>query len=211
MAEEEAVEDFPLTYDRPDLCNKVTLRRSSTGMWKVCSSGQKYANERSIKGKQLDLDNDSTKEAVIASHKQSVFSSVPCGEKNVKTGTLLDNAKSKRHLKDDDPEYQPKAHHKSHRACNKSCVGDSSMKHSEGTSDCHSRTHFRSKNEVHISDQSFVHELDVASHKPQDCNATVSCSPRQNSASTTSCTELLAHDASLPNHKYPTRHKFVLT
>lgn len=45
MAEEETIDDTPLTYDRPELCNKVTLRRSSIGMWKVCSSGQNHENE----------------------------------------------------------------------------------------------------------------------------------------------------------------------
>ena len=45
VADEEAVDDIPYTYDRPDLSNKVTLRRCSTGMWKVCSSGQTHSNE----------------------------------------------------------------------------------------------------------------------------------------------------------------------
>lgn len=34
------MDGISLTYDRPDTCNKVILQRSSTGMWKVCSSGQ---------------------------------------------------------------------------------------------------------------------------------------------------------------------------
>lgn len=34
------MDDVPLTYDRPDFSNKVTLHRSSTGLWKVCSSGK---------------------------------------------------------------------------------------------------------------------------------------------------------------------------
>ena len=50
MAEEEAADESPLTYDRPDLCNKVTLRRSSTGMWEVCSSGQNAENENGVLG-----------------------------------------------------------------------------------------------------------------------------------------------------------------
>ena len=44
VAEEDAIDEIPLTYDRPDISNKVTLRRSSTGMWKVCSSGQNSDN-----------------------------------------------------------------------------------------------------------------------------------------------------------------------
>lgn len=38
IAEEDASDDILLTYDRPELANKVILRRhSSTGMWEVCS------------------------------------------------------------------------------------------------------------------------------------------------------------------------------
>ncbi len=37
--EEEEMEEDYLTYDRPDHHNKVTLRRSATGLWQVCSSG----------------------------------------------------------------------------------------------------------------------------------------------------------------------------
>ena len=48
MAEEGDVDEGPLTYDRPDFCNKVTLRRSSTGMWEVCSSGQNLENENGL-------------------------------------------------------------------------------------------------------------------------------------------------------------------
>ena len=32
------VEEDQFTYDRPELHNKVTLRRSTTGLWQVCSS-----------------------------------------------------------------------------------------------------------------------------------------------------------------------------
>ena len=45
IAEDGAVDDIPFTYDRPDLSNKVTLRRSSTGLWKVCSSGHNHNSD----------------------------------------------------------------------------------------------------------------------------------------------------------------------
>lgn len=41
VEEEEEVDGDHLTYDRPDQHNKVTLRRSATGLWQVCSSGHK--------------------------------------------------------------------------------------------------------------------------------------------------------------------------
>lgn len=41
IAGDDVVDESPLTYDRPDNYNKVTLRRSATGLWQVCSSGQK--------------------------------------------------------------------------------------------------------------------------------------------------------------------------
>lgn len=54
MAEEDTREDMLLTYDRPDICNKVTLRRSSTGMWEVCSSGQNQKMRNKISDKNGD-------------------------------------------------------------------------------------------------------------------------------------------------------------
>ena len=47
-AVEETEDEVPLTYDRPEFCNKVTLKRQSTGLWKVCSSGQNGANQNPI-------------------------------------------------------------------------------------------------------------------------------------------------------------------
>lgn len=41
ITEEGVVEEVPLTYDRPTNNNKVTLHHSVTGLWQVCSSGQK--------------------------------------------------------------------------------------------------------------------------------------------------------------------------
>ena len=38
-SENELFDESTLTYDRPDNNNKVTLRRSVTGLWQVCSSG----------------------------------------------------------------------------------------------------------------------------------------------------------------------------
>ena len=50
MAEEDAEDDIVLSYDRPELANKVILRRhSSTGMWEVCSPSKN--NQRSNKTK----------------------------------------------------------------------------------------------------------------------------------------------------------------
>ena len=51
IAEEDAEDDIMLSYDRPELANKVILRRhSSTGMWEVCSPSKKKqcSNEISV-------------------------------------------------------------------------------------------------------------------------------------------------------------------
>ena len=62
MAEEEDTDDVLLTYDRPEMANKVTLRRrSSTGMWEVCSPGRSSGEnvERSPKTVAVGSDSQS--------------------------------------------------------------------------------------------------------------------------------------------------------
>lgn len=63
IAEEDAEDDIILSYDRPELANKVILRRhSSTGMWEVCSPSKnnQCSNEMKISVSVTDTDsNDS--------------------------------------------------------------------------------------------------------------------------------------------------------
>lgn len=59
IAEEDAEDDIMLSYDRPELANKVILRRhSSTGMWEVCSPSKKsqHSNEMKISVSMTDTD-----------------------------------------------------------------------------------------------------------------------------------------------------------
>ena len=59
IAEEDAEDDIMLSYDRPELANKVILRRhSSTGMWEVCSPSKKCqrSNEMKISVSMTDTD-----------------------------------------------------------------------------------------------------------------------------------------------------------
>lgn len=59
IAEEDAEDDIILSYDRPELANKVILRRhSSTGMWEVCSPSKKnhYSNDMKISVSVTDTD-----------------------------------------------------------------------------------------------------------------------------------------------------------
>jgi hypothetical protein len=87
IAEEEAVEDVPITYDRPDLCNKVTLRRSSTGLWKVCSSGP---NPKSQLSHSVKEKGESCKlECKDAKNEQVLRSSKSCSEDVKKTSVTV--------------------------------------------------------------------------------------------------------------------------
>lgn len=70
IAEEGALDDVLFTYDRPELSNKVTLRRSSTGLWKVCSSGHNHSsiNKHSNKGSPVNViftENESSEEEAV--------------------------------------------------------------------------------------------------------------------------------------------------
>ena len=59
IAEEDAEDDIILSYDRPELANKVILRRhSSTGMWEVCSPSKnsQCSNEMKISVSVTDAD-----------------------------------------------------------------------------------------------------------------------------------------------------------
>ena len=59
IAEEDAEDDIILSYDRPELANKVILRRhSSTGMWEVCSPSKnnQCSNEMKISVSMTDTD-----------------------------------------------------------------------------------------------------------------------------------------------------------
>lgn len=69
IAEEDVDDEMLLTYDRPELANKVILRRhSSTGMWEVCSP-----NKISQKGRRTENSSISTGDSVydqVSTHEQ---------------------------------------------------------------------------------------------------------------------------------------------
>lgn len=115
IAEEEVVDNVPLTYDRPDLSNKVTLRRSSMGTWKVCSSDQ-CENESAVLKLPITKEKASFMEKSIDeghSSKRVLRSGKPChvalSGARVMGDLHNDGARVRGDLHSDDPEYKPKA------------------------------------------------------------------------------------------------------
>ena len=110
------VDNVPLTYDRPDLSNKVTLRRSSTGMWKVCSTDQ-CENESAV----LKLPVMKEKANFM---EKSIYSEGQNDKRVLRSGKSCHVASSGA-LDSNDPEYKPKAvvgHRKATRSNHKACV-----------------------------------------------------------------------------------------
>lgn len=79
VAEKDAEDDIILSYDRPELTNKVILRRhSSTGMWEVCSPNK--STQRS----------NETKSSVSLKDANSSDSEGSCSRKQVPVSHLSD-------------------------------------------------------------------------------------------------------------------------
>ena len=184
IAEEEAVEDIPLTYDRPDLCNKVTLRRSSTGMWKVCSSGQNHEPVVAKNKECQKLDSKETK------NKRILRSGKSCSSEELKMAAVSVNgdlnsgpeSKSIKHLK--------------HVAVNR-YTSRSLRNSTEQSGDCSSRT-----SGVLKSDESSVEWKDESDQQRDAVlnRKSSSCSPNGDST-------LRLNANSAVGHKYPTRKK----
>ena len=106
IAVEGEVDDIPFTYDRPDLSNKVTLRRSSTGMWKVCSSGHIQNNEEA---------NYSNKEMRNGSRRKSALNADDDGTisnhvlRSGKSGKETASSVVSVYPRSKGPDYKPKA------------------------------------------------------------------------------------------------------
>lgn len=197
IAEEGAVEDIPLTYDRPDLSNKVTLRRSSTGSWKVCSSGQNPINKlgHSVEGEKTACKEGQILDSKETQNKRVLRSGKSCSVEDLElTATVIGvNGDLK-----GDPDYKPVRHLKdvvinrySSRSL-KELSGDSSSRTSR-------------------SDESFV-ESKVESDRQG--NAVISSRMSSSSPSGDSTlslgVEFLPHSNSTASHKYPTRQKSAL-
>lgn len=112
---------MPLTYDRPDLSNKVTLRRCSTGMWKVCSSDQ-----CEIESAVLELPIMKEKASFM---EKSMIEEGHSSKRILRSGNSCHEASSGARVSGDlhsnDPEYKPNAvvrHRKATRSNHKVCV-----------------------------------------------------------------------------------------
>lgn len=190
IAEEEAVEDIPLTYDRPDLCNKVTLRRSSTGMWKVCSSGQ---NHKPVAGKKAVCKEGQKLDCKGSQNKRVLRSGKSCSNEGLKMTAVSMNGdlnsgcdyKSIKHLKN-------VAVNRYTSRFLRNC--------SEQSGDCSSRT-----SSVHKNDESSV-EWKVEPDQQRDAvlsRKSSSCSPNGDPTLSVS----VPRSNSAVSHKYPTRKK----
>lgn len=216
IAEDETVEDVHLTYDRPDLCNKVTLRRSSTGVWKVCSSGQNNRLNHSANAVHEKTAQKVNSKETETSDKQILRSDKACSlgdsEANTSLSSVQDPAddpcvRPQQALKDD-PDYMPLKHFKdtnrvyvvaSHssartlRRCSEVC-GESS-----------SRTNLSCKNDVHMSGDGSK----VISHKRGECSDPMVLCSNSSSENSTSNLEEEIPAQNNSTHKYPTRQKSI--
>lgn len=215
IAEEEAVEDVHLTYDRPDLCNKVTLRRTSTGVWKVCSSGQNnsrlsYSAKAIHKERPAQkVDSKETETSDIRELRSGKALGSEAATSSVQDPVDDPCVRPARQDVEDDPDYMPVKHLKD---VNMACVDRSSTRslwrYSEVSGDSSSRTNFSCRGDVHMSGEGFA-ESKVVVHKwGESSGPIVPCSNGSSENSTTS--NLGAHNNSTVSHKYPTRQKSSL-
>lgn len=208
MAEEEAADESLLTYDRPDLCNKVTLRRSSTGMWEVCSSDQSAENENGVLGcpkknserpaKNVELgdsenmEHDSNKRTLRSAHcKAQVDSITTSGNAKLQGGHRNDSSVN---------------HQKTSRSSLKACAKDFSMvvalpsipvmKHRQHSPDVLAGgDESRSPSAKPVRNSSKFHS---------------NCSNTAEDGTSVDCSESLTNSISPVNHKYATRQKVAL-
>lgn len=209
IAEEESIDDIQLTYDRPDLCSKVTLRRSSTGMWKVCSSGQIFENELSHSVKEKGpVCKAKTAQKVDSEEtsKNRVLRSGKCH--GVGVTTTLNSVRSKENF-DDDPDYSPVNY--PHKNAMKDDVANQSSRSlrnsSELPGDYSSRNNSICKTGVLLGGDA---ELKVVPSERVECRDPVVLRRNGSSTSSEDSMSVEPRDNSAVGHKYPTRQKPVL-
>lgn len=198
MTDEEAVDDIPLTYDRPDLCNKVTLRRSSTGLWKVCSSGQNHENENNnpIKKKPAEIVD---KNHQVSDSEERFPNSNSCSGERAKTTSKFGTRKLRcEHTEDDRVQSFVKLGRRT-RSSHKDLQTDQSssrtLKNCEVSDfECHGDVPMGPSKSLGEGGDSRVACSNCSSTSGEDSLLNVS-------------TESLASNCSSLNHKYPTRQK----
>lgn len=206
-AEEEAVDDFPLTYDRPDLCNKVTLRRSSTGMWKVCSSGQIFENDLSCfitEKSQKPTKNIEPGTVSNASNKRVLRSGKSYTERN--------SVRSLGDLKNDDPDYALSEQHQDACVKEDSTVQEQSSPRSLGESLKVPGLSLTSCSN-NVDDESFHESMDPKTLGTGAADPVVFCRDSSVTPSDGSspklCMEFLTHNIPSVNHKHLSRQNPV--
>lgn len=111
--EEEEEEAMSLTYDRPELVNKVVFRRSlSTGNWEVCLCDQASQNKVTTTSHKIQSNskvknshkNKAKKQYKKASSEELPLSLTPPNSTNTLSGITKDGLSGKR---SNDPDYTP--------------------------------------------------------------------------------------------------------
>lgn len=209
MAEEEDVDDSLLTYDRPDLCNKVTLRRSSTGMWEVCSSGQNLDNDNSVLGgpKKKRMSEKSDKKVEFGGSEnmegdtnKRTLRSARC-EAQVNSISTLDKVKVRGCHQNDNSSIK---HRKATRSSHKACSEDPSIVMALPVSQC-------STDGLAYGDSLNESRTLPAKSLRKSNSLHNNCSSPADDTSTLDCSvESLTNNVSPVNHKYATRQKVTL-